>query len=42
MTLILGMSKPDGIYMSVDYRVTDLRSRAVVVARSSTMRLSSS
>ena len=30
MTLILGMSKPDGIYMSVDYRVTDLRSRAVV------------
>jgi hypothetical protein len=30
MTLILGMSKPDGIYMSVDYRVTDARSGRVL------------
>ena len=26
MTLILGMSKPDGVYMGVDFRVTDMRS----------------
>jgi hypothetical protein len=25
VTLILGMSKPDGIYLSVDYRVTNSR-----------------
>jgi hypothetical protein len=25
MTLILGMSKPEGIYHSVDYRVTNTR-----------------
>lgn len=30
MTLILGMSKPEGIYMCVDYRVTDLRTGAIV------------
>ena len=30
MTLILGMSKPEGIYLSVDYRVTDLRTRRLV------------
>jgi hypothetical protein len=30
MTLILGMSKPEGIYLSVDYRVTDLRTRALI------------
>src|SRR5690242_933664 len=27
MTLIMGMSKPEGIYLSVDYRVTDGRTR---------------
>lgn len=30
MTLILGMSKAEGIYMSSDYRVTDLRTRKVL------------
>lgn len=30
MTLILGMSKPEGIYLSVDYRVTDLRTRKFI------------
>ncbi len=30
MTLILGMSKPEGIYLSVDYRVTDFRTRALI------------
>ena len=30
MTLILAMSKPEGIYMSVDYRITDMRSRRLV------------
>jgi hypothetical protein len=30
MTLILGMSKPDGIYMSTDYRVTDYRTGTLV------------
>ena len=25
MTLILGMSKPEGIYLCVDYRTTDAR-----------------
>jgi hypothetical protein len=30
MTLILGMSKPEGIYLSVDYRVTDARTRALI------------
>ena len=30
MTLILGMSKPEGIYLSVDYRVTDSRTRALI------------
>ncbi len=27
MTLILGMSKPEGIYLSVDYRVTNAKTR---------------
>src|ERR1700730_17765842 len=30
MTLILGMSKPEGIYLSVDYRVTDFRTRKLI------------
>lgn len=30
MTLILGMSKPEGIYLSVDYRVTDSRTGALI------------
>ncbi len=30
MTLILAMSKPEGVYMSVDYRVTDMRSGRLV------------
>lgn len=30
MTLVLGMSKPEGIYLSADYRVTDLRSGRLV------------
>jgi len=30
MTLILGMSKAEGIYMSTDYRVTDARSGSLV------------
>lgn len=28
--MILGMSKPEGIYLSVDYRVTDARTQALV------------
>src|SRR6266487_1386171 len=30
MTLILGMSKPEGIYLSVDYRVTDARTGQLI------------
>lgn len=30
MTLILGMSKPEGIYLSADYRVTDYRTGKLV------------
>ena len=30
MTLILGMSKPEGIYMCVDYRITNANTRAVI------------
>lgn len=30
MTLIIGMSKPEGIYLSVDYRVTDSRTRKLI------------
>lgn len=30
MTLILGMSKPEGIYLSVDYRVTEFRTRRLI------------
>jgi hypothetical protein len=30
VTLILGMSKPDGIYLSVDYLVTDSRTGALI------------
>ena len=30
MTLILGMSKPEGIYLCVDYRVTDSRTGGVL------------
>lgn len=30
VTLIIGMSKPEGIYLSVDYRVTDSRTRALI------------
>jgi hypothetical protein len=30
VTLILGMSKADGVYLSVDYRVTDARTRKLV------------
>jgi hypothetical protein len=30
MTLILGMSKPEGIYVCVDYRITDARTSAIV------------
>jgi hypothetical protein len=30
VTLILGMSKPEGIYLCVDFRVTDVRTGAVV------------
>lgn len=30
MTLIIGMSKPEGIYLSVDYRVTNSRTRALI------------
>lgn len=30
MTLILGMSKPEGIYLSVDYRVSNSRTREVI------------
>ena len=32
MTLILGMSKADGVYLSADYLVTDKHSRAVIDA----------
>jgi hypothetical protein len=30
MTLILGMSKPEGVYLSSDYRVTDARSGKLI------------
>jgi hypothetical protein len=30
MTLIIGMSKPEGIYLSVDYRVTNTRTREII------------
>ena len=30
MTLLLGMSKPEGIYMSADYRVTDARTGKLI------------
>ena len=30
VTLIIGMSKPEGIYLSVDYRVTDSRTRELI------------
>ena len=30
MTLILGMSKPEGIYLSVDYRVTNSQTKAMI------------
>jgi hypothetical protein len=30
VTLILGMSKPEGIYLSVDYRVSNSRTREVI------------
>jgi len=30
MTLILGMSKPEGIYLSVDYRVTNVKTRELI------------
>jgi hypothetical protein len=30
MTMILGMSKPEGIYLSVDYRVTDPRTHRLI------------
>lgn len=30
MTLILGMSKPEGIYVCVDYRITDLRTKRIL------------
>lgn len=30
VTLIIGMSKPEGIYLSADYRVTNTRTRALI------------
>lgn len=33
MTLIIGMSKPEGIYLSVDYRITDRYTRAFIHER---------
>src|ERR1035441_5617819 len=30
VTLIIGMSKPEGIYLSVDYRVTNARTREII------------
>jgi hypothetical protein len=30
MTLLMGMSKPEGIYLSVDYRVTDARTGKLI------------
>ena len=30
MTLILGMSKPEGIYLSVDYRVTNQKTHELI------------